>query len=113
MKSPSTPPTSAIREENEKAYSSCVGIYPGFALYGIRELALACSNQSEDSIDRSRPMRAKPGYISLGQGDTATAEHDLQVQRVPEILYIQGIVRQLNNQNYFQTYLTPLTLYSM
>ena len=58
-------------------------------------------------------MRAKPGYISLGQGDTATAEHDLQVQRVPEILYIQGIVRQLNNQNYFQTYLTPLTLYSM
>ena len=44
-------------------------------------------------------MRAKPGYISLGQGDTATAEHDLQVQRVPGILYIQGIVRQLSKMN--------------
>ena len=41
-------------------------------------------------------MRAKPGYISLSQGDTAAAEHDLQLQRVPRVLYVQGIVRQLS-----------------
>ena len=48
---------------------------------------VACSNQPEDSFDRSGPMRAKPGYISLSQGDTAAAEHDLQLQRVPGVLY--------------------------
>ena len=122
MKSPSTPPTSAIRDEKEKAYSSFIEIYPGFALYnrfflymepnaiknqqkarnvpskGLlhKRSGVACSNQPEDSFDRSGPMRAKPGYISLGQGDTAAAEHDLQLQRVPGVLNIQGIVRQLS-----------------